>query len=118
MHFTGAPVLAENAGLIKRLARLSEVTEAQGGEGLFLTQTPYRCWLDIDRKTAQAYLERLAAQQAREEQAIKQLKGRLANKRYTEHAPAHVVDETRGQLGAAKAQLASIQQESKKFKAL
>ncbi len=118
MHYTGVPILAENARLIKRLVRLDEVTEAQGGEGLFLTQTPYRCWLDIDRKTAQAYLVRLDEQQAREAQAIKQLKRRLANKHYMEHAPTHVVDETRGQLETAKVRLASIQQESEKFKAL
>ena len=46
------PFLTENATLIKRLAHLSNVSEIRDGTGLFLTSTPYRCWLDIDQATA------------------------------------------------------------------
>ena len=118
LHYHNAPFLAEHAVLIKRLARLAAVSETSAREGLFLTQTPHRCWLDIDPETAQAYLRRLDEQRTSEAASIKQLEARLANKKYTEQAPAHVVNETRAQLAAAGARLSSIEQERKKFQAL
>ncbi|HKR82307.1 MAG TPA: valine--tRNA ligase [Candidatus Saccharimonadales bacterium] len=118
MYYTDVPFLSENAELIKRLARLDNVSEVRDGEGLYLTQTLYRCWLDIDRDTARAYVQQLQEIASREAAAIKQLEGRLANKSYTEHAPTHIVAETRQQLEDANTRLASTQTEIEKFKVL
>src|SRR5262249_55641151 len=49
LYYTDVPFLHQNAGLIKRLARLRDVTEVKDGNGLYLTSTSYRCWLDIDQ---------------------------------------------------------------------
>jgi valyl-tRNA synthetase len=118
MYYTEVPFLAENADLITRLARLDSVKEVRDGEGLYLTQTSYRCWLDIDRATSEGYVKQLTESADREAAAVKQLEGRLANKAYADHAPAHIVAETREQLEDAKARLKSVQNEIEKFKAL
>ena len=118
MYYTDVPFLAENAALIKRLARLDSVSEVRDGEGLYLTQTSYRCWLDIDRATSEGYVRQLEESAQKETAAISQLEGRLANKSYTDHAPAHIVAETQQQLEEAKARLESVKNEIDKFKAL
>ncbi|HVS58433.1 MAG TPA: valine--tRNA ligase [Candidatus Saccharimonadales bacterium] len=115
LYYTGIPFLKENAPLIKRLARLQEVSEVQDGTGLFLTETKYRCWLDIDQHTAQAYLKELQGKQAAQESLIKQLEGRLANKSYIQKAPRHVVEQTKNQLSEARAQLKKLNQEQARF---
>jgi valyl-tRNA synthetase len=116
LYYTDIPFLADNAALIKRLARLQAVTEIQDGSGVFLTNTKYRCWLDIDQATAQAYLKDLADKQTKQAAAIKQLEGRLANKDYVRNAPAHIIDQTKQQLTEAKQLLDNIQNEQQRFK--
>jgi len=115
LYYTDVPFLAENAELIKQLSRLADVTEVRAGDGMFLTSTKYRCWLDIDPGTAKAYLKELDAKKTAQEQAIQRLEERLANKEYVKHAPGHVVDQTKQQLSDAKEQLDKIWQEYKRF---
>ncbi len=118
LRYHDVPFLDDNAELLKRLTKLQTVGEASEGEGLRLTQTSYNCWLEIDHDTAAAYVAQLQEKKAQEETAIKQLRGRLANKSYTEHAPERIVADTRSQLEAAEHKLASITQEIEKFGAL
>jgi valyl-tRNA synthetase len=115
LYYTDVSFMQENAALIKRLARLQDVTEVKDGTGLYLTETPYRCWLDIDQRTAQAYLKELEGKQAAQESLIKQLEGRLANDSYTKNAPHHIVAQTKDQLTEAKAQLEKLAQEHARF---
>lgn len=115
LYFTKVPFLAENAELIKRLARLADVTEVEAGTGVFLTETKHRCWLDIDENTARSYLHQLDAKKTAHEAIVKQLEGRLANKSYVDHAPKKVVDETRQQLQAAQDMLDSLDKEAKRY---
>ena len=115
LYYTDVPFLAENNELIARLARLQAVTEVKDGDGLFLTSTKYRAWLDIDAGTARAYLKELDAKKTAQESAIKQLETRLANKSYTENAPHQVVQQTKDQLAVAKEQLDKIWQEYQRF---
>ena len=51
---------------------------------------------------------RVARERADLEKQVKALKGRLANKGYTDKAPPHLVQETRDQLAAAEAELAKL----------
>jgi len=118
LRYHDVPFMADNAELLQRLTKLQTVSEASAGEGLRLTQTTYNCWLEIDHETAAAYVAQLTDKRTQEAAAIAQLEKRLSNKQYTEHAPAHVVDETRAQLEAAKAKIAGIDQEIEKFKSL
>lgn len=115
LYYTDVPFLAENAELIKRLAKLVAVTEVESGTGMFLTSTKYRSWLDIDPSTAKAYLKELDVKRESQEQSIKQLEARLANKSYVDNAPHQVVQQTKGQLAEAKRQLDKIWQEYKRF---
>ena len=115
LYYTGEPVLQANASVIKRLARLLDVTEVLDGSGLYLTTTRYRCWLDIDQATAQLYLVELQAKQAAQTTVISQLQARLANKSYVKNAPKPVVHQTKEQLETAQNLLASLQREHERF---
>ncbi len=115
LYFSDVPMLVENGQLVARLARLAGVTEVSDGTGVYLTSTSYRCWLDIDQETAQAYRSKLAEKQASQEQLIAKLAGRLSNKSYVHDAPKHIVDQTRSQLAEAKQLLDNIARERERF---
>jgi valyl-tRNA synthetase len=107
--------LRDNAAVIKRLARLQDVVQAEQGQGLHLTGTKHACWLDIEHSAAQTYFTEMQAKQGQQINAIKQLKARLANKSYVANAPREVVEETRQQLKEAEELLATMQQEMQRF---
>ena len=115
LYYADVPFLSENASTIKHLARLTAVTGAPNGSGIFLVSTPHRAWLDIDISTAKAYLAELTAKQTAQEAAIARLKERLANKAYVSHAPRHIIEQTRAQLDEATQLLATLQQEYERF---
>jgi valyl-tRNA synthetase len=115
LYFSDLPFLKENAAIIKRLARLADVKEAEEGSGLFLTSTTHRCWLDIDEDKAKAYAAELEGKQATQQASIDQLEARLKNKSYVDNAPEQVVAQTRQQLQEAKDLLAAIEAERLRF---
>jgi valyl-tRNA synthetase len=115
MVYADAPIVAANASLIKRLARLERVTAGESAEGVKLAQTPYAITLGISESVARRYADKLAEQQAAERALIKNFEVRLKNKRYVENAPATVVQQTREQLQAAQARLAVIEAERQRF---
>lgn len=115
LYYTDVPLLTENAELVTRMARLKDVTEVRDGTGVYLTGTPYTCWLDIDQKTAEAYSRQLVDKKANQEQVVARLEGRLANKSYTGSAPKHIVQQTREQLEEARALLENISREIERF---
>lgn len=115
LYYTDVEFLTANAGVIKHLARLADVAEVKDGSGLNLTQTSYRCWLDIDSGTAQHYLGELETQQAAKQAEIAKLEARLGNKAYVKNAPKNVVEQTKQQLKAAETQLAKLAEEHKRF---
>lgn len=115
LYYTDVPFLKENAELIKRLGRLSGVTEVRDGNGLFLTNTPYRCWLDIDAATAARFAEQLKARKTEQEAIVSRLEERLDNKTYLQKAPKHVIEETKAQLTEAKARLEATTKEYERF---
>lgn len=115
LYYTDVPFLAENAELIKRMARLKGVSEVESGNGMYLTTTKYRCWLDIDPSTAKAYTKELDAKRQAQEDTIKRLESRLANTSYVDNAPKEVVEQTKQQLSDAKEQLDKLWAEYKRF---
>lgn len=115
LYYTDVPFLKDNAELIARMARLSDVSEVRDGTGLYLTDTRYRCWLDIDTDTARSYQAQLSDKRAAQEAVIKRLEDRLANKSYTDGAPKKVVNQTRDQLREAQEQLAVLAKEIERF---
>ena len=60
---------------------------------------------------ADAERERLSKRLEEVNKSIGALKGRLANKKYVEKAPAHLVEETKGQLAAAEQEHGSLKEQ-------
>jgi valyl-tRNA synthetase len=109
--------LHENAAMIKHLARLKGVVGTKDhGEGLYLTTSSYRSWLDIDPVKAKAYAKELAGKMSRQKDTIEQLESRLKNRNYIQNAPREVIDQTKQQLMAAQELLASIETEQQRFR--
>jgi valyl-tRNA synthetase len=115
LYYTDVPFLAENADLLKRLAALGSVQEVSDGDGLRLTGTRYRCWLEVDGDTLRAYADKLATQVTEQEKQIAQLQGRLSNTAYVDNAPKDIVTQTREQLEAAETTLARLKTEQERF---
>ncbi|MDL2363485.1 MAG: valine--tRNA ligase [Patescibacteria group bacterium] len=117
LHYSDAPFIWEHNQIIQRLARLKEVSEAesQNNDGLYLTSSKQRCWLDIDTATAQNYLRELQAKEGRQIAVIKQLEGRLGNESYVKNAPKEVVEQTKQQLQEAQDLLSTLEVETQRF---
>ena len=115
LYFSDSSLVTNNADVIKGLARLEAVEKAEAGEGIALTSTAERCWLDIAPEAAKAYLSELTGKHERQGSLIKQLEGRLDNKNYVDNAPAAIVQQTKDQLETAKSQLAALEAEQKRF---
>lgn len=115
LYFTDSALIKKNADIIRQMARLKAVSEAQTGEGIALTGTSARAWLDISPEKAKAYASELQERKTVQETSIKQLEARLANKSYVENAPEAIVEQTRQQLTEAKELLASVIEEIKRF---
>jgi valyl-tRNA synthetase len=116
LYYTGVPFIADNAALIKRLAHLTDVSNVRDGTGLFLTTTPYRCWLDIDASLAERFVEQLDAKRTNQKTIVERLEKRLADKAYTSKAPRHIISQTKDQLEEARTSLKAIEQEYERFK--
>ena len=116
LYHTGEAFLKTHGQLITKLAGLQGVTEVKAGQGLHLTSTKLRCWLDIDQSTAHAFVHELEGKLKAQDAQIAQLQGRLANKSYVKNAPKHLVNETKDQLKAAEEQRAAIERERDRFK--
>lgn len=103
----------ENQELIKGLANLGSIESADKPSGLKLASTD--AWLDVDKETAKNYLLKLERQKIAHQSAIQALEGRLNNKDYIEKAPKELVEESRSQLEAERAQLQKIEEDLTTF---
>lgn len=92
--FADSKLLSNNAGLIKQLAGLEEVSSSKG-QGLQLTQTSQNCWLDIDPASAKTLADGLTTKHRNLDGQIKAIKKRLGNKNYLAKAPKHLVEESK-----------------------
>ena len=115
LYYTNVAFLTANAAMIKRLARLKNVTEVIDGTGLYLSSTSAVCWLDIDTGTAKAYLGELEQKIAKQQASINQLEARLGNATYVKNAPAAVVKQTKDQLAQANQLLGNLTREYERF---
>ena len=116
LYFQDAPFIAENAGLIMKLAKLARVQEVGAGKGMHLTTTPHNAWLDVDIVSAKHYAEKLEEDKAAKQVSIERLNGRLSNTEYVKHAPRAIVAETKKQLEDEKALLAKLESELTTFR--
>ena len=108
-------LIANNSLNIKFLAKLKAVEQGNIKNGFALTTTK-NAWLDIDQTLVKKYIKDLDEKRTKQEQIIKNLEARLANKSYVKNAPETVVTQTKSQLEEAEKLLESIALEQKKFK--
>jgi valyl-tRNA synthetase len=91
-------LIDENKDLIKRLAKLKEVTVTDQPKGLRLALSSHDAWLNVPEKTLEEHKANLEMRLATTHQEIKTLEGRLGNENYVAKAPASLVEESKKQL--------------------
>jgi valyl-tRNA synthetase len=104
--------LAESAELIKRLARAGAVELVKEGSGLYLgTLTP--AWIKADQATIEGRRTRLEQQKNEKADYLKSLTAKLSNAKYTESAPAKIVEETRARHAETQDLIAHLESQLK-----
>jgi len=91
-------LIADNAQLIQRLAKLKDVQAIDQPRGLRLANSGREAWLDISAETLYEHQTNLEVRIAETRVLIKTLEARLSNDSYISKAPAKLVDESREQL--------------------
>jgi valyl-tRNA synthetase len=104
-------LIADNADLIKHLARLKEVREADQARGLRLATSNREAWLDVSAETLYEHQTNLEVRLAETKQFASTLEARLANDSYISKAPAKLVEESREQLTQKKALIERLSDE-------
>jgi valyl-tRNA synthetase len=92
-------LVADNSELIRHLARLKSVEYTDQPRGLRLANSGREAWLDVSEETLYEHQTNLEVRLAETRAFVKTLEGRLANENYIAKAPAHLVEETRKELG-------------------
>ncbi|MBC7459213.1 valine--tRNA ligase [Candidatus Saccharibacteria bacterium] len=104
-------LIEDNKDLIKRLAKLKEVSSIEQPRGLRLAASGRDAWLDVSAETLSEHQINLEVRLAGTHQDIKALEGRLKNVNYLQKAPAALVNETKKQLEEKKAVVIRLQHE-------
>ena len=104
-------LIADNANLIKHLARVKEVTEVDQARGLRLAASNREAWLDVSEETLYEHQTNLEVRLAETRAFVQNLEARLSNENYTTKAPAHLVEESREQLELKKTLIERLENE-------
>lgn len=104
-------LVADNAVLIKRMARLHDVTETGQPRGLRLAASGREAWLDVDAKTLEEHESNLEVRLAEAHTNAKRLKSRLDTPSYIEKAPPQLVEQTKEELKEVEALITRLQAE-------
>jgi valyl-tRNA synthetase len=104
-------LIADNAELIKKLAKLKDVTLTDVPKGMRLANSGREAWLDIPPKTLEKHKANLETRLKESEELISTLEQRLGNKNYVEKAPSELVEESRQLLEQKKALVERLQHE-------
>lgn len=104
-------LVADNAQVIAKLARLKSVEHVDQPQGLRLAGSGRDAWLDIDEDTLYEHQVNLETRLATVRQTIKTLEGRLGNESYVAKAPERLVEESRTALAEAKTHAEQLQKE-------
>jgi valyl-tRNA synthetase len=88
-------LVADNAELIAKLARLASVDHTDQPRGLRLANSGREAWLVIDEATLYEHQTNLEVRLAEAKSRLQNLAARLANERYVLQAPAELVEASR-----------------------
>lgn len=104
-------LVADNAELISKLARLEKIEQTDQPRGLRLANSGREAWLVIDEKTLYEHQSNLEVRLAEANARMKNLAARLANDRYVLQAPAELVEASRKEALETKALIERLQAE-------
>lgn len=91
-------LIADNAELIAQLAKLKAITHVEQPRGLRLAVPNREAWLDIDEQTLYEHQTKLELRLVSVRERIDRLGDRLSNASYVEHAPKHIIAQTKTEL--------------------
>jgi valyl-tRNA synthetase len=109
--YSNDSLIADNADLIKRLAKLKEVTAVDQARGLRLATSGREAWLDVSSDTLYEHQTNLEVRLAETHSDIKALNARLDNESYVAKAPAALVEDSKQQLEQKKALVERLENE-------
>lgn len=108
LYFIGSEIIENNRGLIEKLARLDGIKTAASSDGILLTQTSEKCWLDIGKHSPEKLAGALQKKSDALQSSIDSLNARLKNPAYAKKAPKKLVEETKHQLKQAEDEQAKV----------
>lgn len=109
--FHNDSLIADNADLIKKLAKLKSVEEVELARGLRLAVSGREAWLDVPVEVLYEHQANLEVRLAEAHALIKNLSARLDNEAYVKKAPAHLVEESKTLLEQKKTLVERLQLE-------
>jgi valyl-tRNA synthetase len=109
--YSNDSLIADNAELIKRLAKLQDVTPVDVARGLRLAASGREAWLDVSAEILYEHQTNLEVRLAETHGDIKALSARLENESYVSKAPAALVEESKKQLEQKKTLAERLQNE-------
>ncbi len=95
-------LIADNAQLIQKLAKLKDVQPVDQARGLRIAASGREAWLDVSAETMSEHQTNLEVRLAQTHTDIAALEARLRNKVYVSKAPSNLVEESRTQLEQKK----------------
>lgn len=104
-------LIADNSELLKRLAKLKDVTAVDQARGLRLATSGREAWLDVSDEMLYEHQSNLEVRLAEARADVKALSARLDNESYVSKAPAALVEESKQQLEQKKALIARLENE-------
>ena len=103
MLYQNDSLIAENAEIIKKMARLKDVVHVDEARGMRLANSGREAWLDISAETLYEHQTNLELRLADAHKQIAGLKARLENENYVKKAPAELVAESQKLLAEKEA---------------
>jgi valyl-tRNA synthetase len=104
-------LVADNAALIQRLARVESIEYVDQARGLRLAASGRDAWLDIDEETLYEHQSNLERRLSEERLQVENLERRLSNDAYVAKAPADLVEASRRDLDDKRALVERLETE-------
>ncbi len=111
MLYMDDSLIADNAELITKLAKVKSLEHTDQARGLRLASSGRDAWLDLDADTLYEHQNNLEKRLIEAHKEVAVLEGRLSNEGYTSRAPAELVEESRKLLSSKKALVERLEAE-------
>ena len=116
LYYHDEPLIQANEDLIKRMAKLKDITQSDSGRGFTVPGTLMNAWLDISQDKIKSYVDRLDRDIETEQTTIQRMRQRLDNPGYINNAPKGLIEQSREELATAEQKLDNFLQEKLRYK--